>query len=273
MKSPVPLFVPSSEDRLHFRLNRFAAYGLAVWKLIRVLLHITVGLATILLLFPRLSQEQKEIRVQLWSLNLLRCIAINLVVIGEPAKQGPMLMVANHISWLDITSMHAARFCRFVSKSDVKSWPVIGTLASGVGTLFIERESRRDALRVVALMTERLRLGDVVAVFPEGTTGDGTQLLPFHANLLQAAIAAKVAIQPVALDFVEGKSGKVSLAPCYVGDDTLLRSVWRTLCGQNIEVRVSFGAPQMAQGRNRRQWAEDLRASIGRLRTFSQPAQ
>jgi 1-acyl-sn-glycerol-3-phosphate acyltransferase len=258
---------------LHFRLSPFAAQGLAVWKLIRILLHIMVGFATILLLFPRLSQEQKEIRIQLWSLKLLRCIAIDLVVNGEPAKQGPVLIVANHISWLDIASMHAARFCRFVSKSDVKAWPVIGTLASGVGTLFIERESRRDALRVVALMTERLRLGDVVAVFPEGTTGDGTQLLPFHANLLQAAIAADVAIQPVALDFVDSKTGKVSLAPCYVGDDTLWRSVWRTLCAENIQVRVSFGALQTAQGRTRRQWAEDLRATIGGLRTFSWQAQ
>lgn len=235
----------------------------------RALLHILVGLLTILFRFPRLSQEQKEIRVQVWSREMLARLGIRLVVKGTPAEQGPMLLVANHISWLDITSLHAARYCRFVSKADVKKWPLIGALASGVGTLFIERESRRDAMRVVHHMAGSLRAGDVLAVFPEGTTSDGVQLLPFHANLLQAAITAQAPVQPVALQFLDTHSGQRSLAPCYVGDDTLLGSVWRTVRSKGITVQIVFGEPQAAMGRDRRAWAEDLRVIIDQLRSLS----
>jgi len=251
---------------LRSRTEQPASRWRAVWRLWRALLHILVGLLTILFRFPRLSQEQKEIRVQVWSREMLARLGIRLVLKGTPAEQGPVLLVANHISWLDITSLHAARYCRFVSKADVKKWPLIGALASGVGTLFIERESRRDAMRVVHHMADSLRAGDVLAVFPEGTTSDGEHLLPFHANLLQAAITAQAPVQPVALQFLNTHTGQRSLAPCYVGDDTLLGSVWRTVRSKGITVQIVFGEPQTAGGRDRRAWAEDVRTTIDQLR-------
>lgn len=237
----------------------------ACWKLGRAVLHILGGLLTILWRFPRLSQEQKEIRIQVWSLEMLGCLEIKLVVIGQPANTGPMLLVANHISWLDITSLHAARYCRFVSKADVRQWPVIGALAAGVGTLFIERASRRDAMRVVNHMADSLRAGDVLGVFPEGTTSNGLSLLPFHGNLFQAAIAANAPVQPVAMRFVEQASGQQSLAPCYIDDDTLLGSIWRTLTAPQLCAIVTFGEPQTADGRDRRSWAVDVRAAVEEL--------
>ena len=112
--------------------------------MLRVLACVLSGFLTIVFVFPRLSQEQREYRVQAWALKMLACLAIKLVVKGKPPVSGPVLLAANHISWLDILVMHAARHCRFVSKSDVKHWPLIGTLATGAGTLYIERESRRD---------------------------------------------------------------------------------------------------------------------------------
>ncbi len=238
----------------------------AIFKLARALLHILIGFLTILLVFPRLSPEQRQLRTQVWSLAMLRCIRIQLIVKGNPALNGPLLMVANHMSWLDITALHAARFCRFVSKADIKKWPFIGRLASGIGTLFIERESRRDAMRVVHHMTQSLRSGDVLGVFPEGTTSDGAGLLPFHANLVQAAIAADAPIQPVALQFIDTTTGQRSTAPCYVGDDTLVESVWRTLTTPNIAVVINFGEPQFAQGRDRRAWALALQQAVAELR-------
>jgi len=244
----------------------------AVWRLWRTLVHLLAGLLTIFLVFPRLSPQQRQIRVQVWSLEMLARLGIRLVVQGHPAPQGPLLLVANHISWLDITALHAARFCRFVSKADVRAWPLIGALAAGVGTLFIQRESRRDALRVVHHMAQSLRDGDVLAVFPEGTTSDGVHLLPFHANLLQAAIVADAPVQPVALQFVDTRSGQRSLAPCYVGDDTLLGSVWRTLCASGITVQIIFGEPQLANGRDRRAWAADLETEIEQMRRLPAPS-
>lgn len=238
----------------------------AVVKLVRALLHILIGFFTILIVFPRLGAEQRQLRTQAWSLVMLRCIRIELIVKGNPALNGPLLLVANHMSWLDITALHAARFCRFVSKADIQKWPFIGVLASGIGTLFIERESRRDAMRVVQHMTASLQAGDVLGVFPEGTTTDGTTLLPFHANLFQAAIAANAPIQPVALQFIDTTTGQNSTAPCYVGDDTLAQSVWRTLTTPNIAVVISFGEPQLAEGRDRRALALALQQAVADLR-------
>ncbi len=238
----------------------------ALFKLARALLHILIGFFTILLVFPRISPEQRQLRIQVWSLTMLRCIRIQLIVKGNPGLNGPLLLVANHMSWLDITALHAARFCRFVSKADIKKWPFIGRLASGIGTLFIERESRRDAMRVVHHMTQSLQAGDVLGVFPEGTTSDGTGLLPFHANLVQAAIAADAPIQPVALQFIDTTTGQRSTAPCYVGDDTLAESVWRALTTPNLAVVINFGEPQFAEGRDRRAWAQALQQAVSELR-------
>jgi 1-acyl-sn-glycerol-3-phosphate acyltransferase len=235
---------------------------LALWRLARALLHVLLGLLIILLRFPRLTPEQRALRVQVWSRALLACLGVRLQVQGASALPGPLLIVANHISWLDIAALHAARYCRFVSKADVARWPLIGTLAVGVGTLFIQRESRRDAMRVVHHMAESLRAGDVLAVFPEGTTSDGSTLLPFHANLLQAAIAADAAVQPVRLQYLEGRSGRRSAAAAYVGQDTLLASVWRTARARGLTVRIVFGTPERSQGRERRHWAQALRERV-----------
>ncbi|WBY03702.1 lysophospholipid acyltransferase family protein [Ramlibacter tataouinensis] len=238
----------------------------AAWRLLRALLLALRGWATIRFEFPRLSEAQREERVQAWARRMLAVLGIALQVRGQPAVRGPVLLVSNHISWLDILVLHAARHCRFVSKSDVKRWPLIGALATGAGTLYIERESRRDAMRVVHHMAASLKSGDILAVFPEGTTSDGIDLLPFHANLVQAAVSAPAPAQPVALQFIETHTGRMSLEPCYIGDDTLVASLWRTLTGPPITAVVSFGAPQHANGRDRRAWAADLRAAVQRLR-------
>jgi 1-acyl-sn-glycerol-3-phosphate acyltransferase len=238
----------------------------ATWRLWRALVHALAGLATILFMFPRLNEPQREARVQAWSLRMLALLGVGLEVRGQPPKNGPVLLVANHISWLDILVMHAACYCRFVSKADVKQWPLIGTLATGGGTIYIERESRRDALRVVHHVTASLKRGEVVAVFPEGTTGDGATLLPFHANLIQAAISADAPVQPVALSFVDAATGGISQSPSYIGDETMVGSVWRTLSGPPLVAMVRYGQPEQAAGRSRREWAADLRSAVDALR-------
>ena len=247
-------------------LDRLQRQTLALARLTGVVLHLLSGGWTIWRRFPKLSQAERDAQVQQWAATMLRRLSIQLVVHGDAAAQGPVLLASNHISWLDIVVIHAARHCRFISKSDVKHWPLVGMLATGAGTLYIERESRRDAMRVVHHMAERLRAGDVLGVFPEGTTGDGLSVLPFHANLLQAAISADAPIQPIALHFADGLTGQTSLAPCYIGDDTLVASVWRTLCARNLQAAVHFGAVQLPNGRDRRTLAGDLRDAIVEMR-------
>jgi 1-acyl-sn-glycerol-3-phosphate acyltransferase len=243
----------------------------ALWRLAHAVLHALGGWFTITVLFPRWDPPRRDATVQAWAQRMLRILGVPLHVSGQPPLQGPVLLVSNHLSWLDILVLHAARHCRFVSKSDVKHWPLIGTLATGGGTLYIEREKRRDAMRVVHHMAESLKAGDIVAVFPEGTTGDGTGLLPFHANLIQAAISAQAPVQPVALRFLDRASGKDSDGPVYIGDDTLVGSLWRTLAGPPFVAHVRFGEPQAADGRDRRAWSRDLEETVRSLRDSMAP--
>lgn len=223
--------------------------------------------------FDRLTPAQTQLLLREWTRQMLRILNVELVVQGSPPERGPLLQMANHVSWLDILVMNAAHPSRFVSKADAKHWPLLGTLVTGAGTLYIERENRRDAMRVVHRMTDRLREGDILSVFPEGTTSDGRSLLPFHANLFQAAISANVAVMPVALRFVDSRTGAPHDAPVYVGDTTLIRSIWTTLCASHLRAVVSYGEPQTFQGRDRRIWAEDVRTEVLRLLQLPQADQ
>ncbi len=237
-----------------------------VARLLATLAHILRGLWIIRRHFPRMDEATRAKTVQAWAQQALSVMGIGLEVQGAPPATGPVLLVANHISWLDILVVHATGHCRFVSKSDVRDWPLIGSLATAAGTLYIERESRRDALRVVHQMAASLQAAEVLAVFPEGTTSDGQTLLPFHANLLQAAVATHAPAQPVSIDYVDCATGLRSPAPIYVGDDTLVASLWRTLSASAITAQVRFGKPELAQGRERRAWSVDLRQRVLALR-------
>ena len=242
------------------------AWARADWRLVRLAAHLLHGLWTIVWRFPRLSMEQRNALVQAWARGLLPRLGVQLQVQGTPPVNGPVLLVANHLSWLDIPVLHAARHCRFISKSDVASWPLVATLARSAGTLFIDRSSRRDTLRMVKTMADALAQRDVLAVFPEGTTGEGREMLPFRPNLIEAAILAGAPVQPLGLRFIDAASGADSEAPVYAGDTMLLTSVWRTLSAPALIARVTYGAPQTAQGRDRRTWARDLQAEVDLLR-------
>ena len=242
-------------------MSRLRATGRAL----RAVGHVVRGLWIIRSEFAQLTPAQTQLHVREWSRQMLCIMGVELLVRDTPPGTGPALLVANHVSWLDILVMNAAHPARFVSKSDVKHWPVLGSLITGAGTLYIERESRRDAMRVVHHMAERLQAQDTLAVFPEGTTGDGRTLLPFHANLFQAAIAAQAPVVPVALRFVDGASGQRSDAPVFIGDTTLIASIWTTLRASSLQAVVAYGEPQTHGGRDRRTWAQDLRTEVERL--------
>jgi 1-acyl-sn-glycerol-3-phosphate acyltransferase len=198
---------------------------------------------------------------------------LKLRVSGTP-RPGATLLVANHISWLDIAAVHAvAPQARFVSKADVLAWPLLGWLIRNAGTLFIERERKRDALRVLHQVAEALKAGDTVAVFPEGTTGDGANLLPFHANLLQSAIVSGTPMQCVVIRYSD-PAHRFSPAAQFLGETTLLQSVWRILSAKGLCVHVDLLLPQGARHADRRALAEYLRAQIhAQLHATAPPAE
>jgi 1-acyl-sn-glycerol-3-phosphate acyltransferase len=230
-------------------------------RLTLLLLHLLHGMAVMALRFRSLDAAGRHARIQWWSATLLRRLGIRLSVHGE-LRSGATLLAANHVSWIDIAAIHAAApQARFVSKADVKHWPLVGWLVAGAGTLFIERESKRDALRVVHQMAEALRAGDMVAVFPEGTTGPGRELLPFHANLLQAAVATATPVQPVVLRFHQPGQA-FSAAAEFVGETTLLQSLWRMACARGLQVELQLLDVVATAHADRRALAAQLRERI-----------
>lgn len=242
----------------------------AAWRLLRIAVHVLRGAWLIRRRFSRMDAAERYQQIQAWALEFLALLAIKLEAPVLPQQHGPLLLVANHISFIDIVVLLATSPCRLVSKADVHHWPLIGPMAAAMGTVFIERESRRDAMRVVHHMAEAFQQGAVLAVFPEGTTGDGRELLPFHGNLLQAAIATDTPVQPLAVRYEDAPTGKISLAPAYVGDDSLLDTLWRTVRTPNLQVRMMVGVLEKSEGRERRQWAQDLRQEIDGLIALKQ---
>ena len=233
----------------------------AAWRLLWLLLHLLHGMALLGLRFPLLDCAARQQRIRWWSLRLLRLAGLQLRSSGTP-RPGATLLLANHVSWLDIAAIHAtAPQARFVSKAEVQRWPLLGWFARGPGTLFIERERKRDALRVVHRIAQALSEGDTVAVFPEGTTGDGRTLLPFHANLLQAAITTGTPVQPVVLRYSDARE-RFSPAVRFVGPTTLAQSVWRVLSARGLQVHVDWLPAHGTRHADRRALTELLRGQI-----------
>lgn len=235
---------------------------LGIWRLLRVLMHIARGLLILAMVFPRRDAVARQRHIQRWSAALLHALGVDLTVHQQAAVPRACLVVSNHVSWLDIACVHAALpHARFVSKSEVRHWPLVGWMAASIGTLFIEREKKRDALRVVHHCAEALHSGDTVAVFPEGTTGSGPVLLPFHANLLQAAISVEAPLQALALRY-SNPAERFAQAPAYVGDTGLLTSLWRIASATGLRVDITLLPAMPSQGAERRALAEAVRQLI-----------
>jgi 1-acyl-sn-glycerol-3-phosphate acyltransferase len=190
---------------------------------------------------------------------LLDALGVRLRVAGTPPGAG--LVVANHISWLDIYAINALVPTAFVAKDDVRGWPVIGWLSSRTETLFIERGSRSAAMRIKDRLTEQLQAGNCVALFPEGTTSDGTAVLPFHSALFQAPIDAGTAIAPIMVRYT-GSDGQRSAAPVYIGDTSLWQCLRAIVRADGLIVHLSFLPGIDTDGIDRRRIAEQIRRRI-----------
>lgn len=234
-------------------LTRVARFAGISW-------HLADGLLTAAFCFPFYSEARRTRAIRHWSAVLLRRLGVRLHVEGELHAGRPLMLVANHVSWLDIFAVNAVQPVRFVAKSEIRRWPAIGWLCEKTGTLFIERGRRADAGRVNRLTAEALRAGDVIAVFPEGTTSNGAQVLRFHSALLQPALLADAVVQPVAIRF-ERVDGTLCVEAAYDGDKNLLQSICDIISQPHIEARLFLLPPLPAQA-DRRALANAAQAAI-----------
>ena len=209
----------------------------AAFRLVRTALHVLGGALTVALVFPVCRDAHRQRLNQRWSAHLVRILGVELRWSGVASRIG--LIVANHISFLDIYIINAIMPASFVSKDDVRKWPLIGWLAANTGTIFMARGSRSAAQRTRETCAERLRQGQRVALFPEGTTSTGDTVLPFHSALLQAAIDTGADVIPLAIRYTDAK-GNRSYATAYVGDMNLLQCLWNIACSSLIMVYIDI---------------------------------
>jgi 1-acyl-sn-glycerol-3-phosphate acyltransferase len=239
------------------RLRRRAvAHGRLAW----VALHLAWGFAASALLLPLLADEQRRALRRRWSAALLRILAVRLRAEASEIAPGS-LIVANHISWLDVFVINAICPAAFVAKDEVAQWPGLAWLLARNETLLLRRGSARAARRTGAEIADLLAVGRRVAVFPEGTTTDGSRVLPFHGGLLQAAIDKGAAVYPIALSYHD-EAGRRCTAAVYVGDTTLWHSLRAIAVARVIDARVKVLAPVNASACTRRELAARLHAPI-----------
>ena len=208
-----------------------------------------------------------------WLRRLMRIMGIRFVVQGEPAPGGQMI-VCNHVSWLDIPLVGAALTSRFVAKSDIQHWPLIGFIARAIGTFFIRRGAG-GSKPLLEKLKPHLATGGSVVIFPEGTTTNGHSVLPFHPRLFQAALDCQAPVQPVALRYGLTDKGD-DIAP-FIGDDTLFAHVVRLLRAPGLTAELIYCAPLLTQDYSDRlvmaQDAEEaIRRAVAPETIFKKPA-
>jgi 1-acyl-sn-glycerol-3-phosphate acyltransferase len=242
--------------RLPAPLRRFIRISL-------LLLHLVWGMALAALAFPLFSPAQRDRTITAWAQRLLRVLGIRLQADRPPTLPHGALLVCNHVSWLDIYLIHAARRVHFVSKAEVRAWPVAGWLAHKTGTLFIERGRRADTARINGEMRTLLQSGAWVAVFPEGTTSDGRGMRRFMPSLLQPAVELNCPIVPAALRY-RTLDHAYSATPAYIGDISMWQSLKMIVSEPGLIAELHFGDPIVPNG-HRRELAVQAEAVTARL--------
>lgn len=226
-------------------------------------LHLLSGMLLAAAALPVLRVGQRDRVIRWWANRLLRVLGVRVQTAMPPSLPGGALLVCNHVSWLDIYLILASCRVHFVSKSEVRRWPVVGWLAHRTGTLFLERGRRADTARINAEMTALLRQGRWVAMFPEGTTSDGRGLRRYLPSLLQPAVALDCPVVPAALRYRD-LDGRYSAAPAYVDDISLWNSLKRIVDEPGLVAELHFGPPIQPDG-HRRTLAASAEAATARL--------
>jgi 1-acyl-sn-glycerol-3-phosphate acyltransferase len=220
------------------------------WRICAIVVLLLTGLVILFSLNRLLSDAQQRWIRQYWSLALLRICGVRLSVTGAlqtDTVTTPSLVVMNHVSWLDIFALNAVMPVTFVAKAEIRRWPLVGWLVSGTRTIFIERGSQHAVRRVNHEIRHRLANGEHIGFFPEGTTSNGQDVLPFHTSLFAAALhqeespKAAIPVMPVAIRYFQKESP--SVIPAYTGEQTLVNSIVQILSHRDLRVELHGLAP------------------------------
>ncbi len=210
------------------------------FRLARAAVHVLDAVVRVTVLFPWCTASSRRCHIAAWSQKALRIFGLRTTNSVRPFKgSGARLLVANHVSWLDVFAIWSATDATFVAKGEVGGWPVIGSLARRLGVIFIDRSRRRDAMTASRQVANLLGQGRNVCIFPEGTSTNGREFQSFHAALFQPAIDAGVAVQPIAIRYLRA-NGELATEAAFTGDMSLVRSMWRLAGTDRITVDIAY---------------------------------
>ncbi|MGH8125721.1 MAG: lysophospholipid acyltransferase family protein [Rhodanobacteraceae bacterium] len=236
-----------------------------VWRLPLVLVVVLGGCLAAIFLLPHGPRPGTAGAALLrnWSRIFLRVCGVRVERRGEPLHD-PVMFVANHGSWMDISVLHAIRPADFVAKAEIGHWPLVGWMARRGGTIFHQRGSTNSLAAVMAVMSDRLRAGRSIAAFPEGGTAPAGTLKVFHARILQAALDAAAPVQPVALRYL--RNGVPEPDVLFSSGEGFLHNVFRVVTTRALTAEVHFLQPVVFDPEGgRRRMANTARAEIAEV--------
>ena len=207
-----------------------------------------------------------------WMANTSRRLlwALNIQVTRHGKLPQGGVMAANHLGYIDIVVLGAAQPTVFLSKSEVRHWPVFGPLAACAGTLFIRRERKTDVVRFDDAFAQVVEAGVILGIFPEGTSSDGHRVLPFHSSLFAAAAAARWPVTPAWIGY-EAEDGSVESDVAYWGDMTFFSHFLRLIQIKSVRATVCYGAA-LTEALDRKEMARRLHREVGEMRERFRPA-
>ena len=238
---------------------------MVAWHFVRVMVHLWVGLFICAVIFPLTKVATHERLIRAWSRKMLAICGVEVRVLDQRQDviEEQTLIAANHVSWLDILVLNSLQPCHFVAKSDIRSWPLIGWLSEKAGTIFLARGKQREVRRIYEGLVHQIQAGKRIAFFPEGTTAAQGTLLPFHANLFEAAIEAKVPVQPFSIRYLNAH-GVLDPAADFIGDMTFVESMSVILKAGKLTVELCQLPPISTTGAHRRDVAQAVRLAVAR---------
>lgn len=243
-------------------------------RFLAVFIYTICCLIIIAFVFPFQGPEARGRVIRRWAGRLLRWLGVTVKVFGgldeqaahdcglTPAKTG-RLILSNHVSFLDIFALDSVLPSGFVAKAEIAKWPVFGTIAKHVGTIFIERGNKRALIGIGQGMQKALLEGKNLLMFPEGTTSDGTKLLKLHANLMEAAVRTQADVVPVVLRYKS--AGQIAVKAAYVGNTGLFECLWRVVTMPDLTVEIHILSPRKGEDRHAlcRTVSADMAAAMG----------
>lgn len=236
------------------------------WRVSKVVFHIATGFfllfASAAIIWHHTPAQRAATRW--WHKRLLKILNIELNVIAETELVFPALFVSNHISWLDIPVIGSILPTYFLSKEEVRKWPLIGTLAAGAGTLFIQRGNGKTHLAADTL-TAHIKNGRSVLFFPEGTTTDGASIKTYHHKLFACVKDDSNAMHAISLRYFDADGSHSVIAP-FIGDDDFVGHLLRLLKQDKVWVEVRLSAPQYREQKDDRRVAQSLLQITHQLR-------